>query len=398
MQTVSMRAKRLGLVPPYLFSEIAKTKRELQAAGKEIIDFGIGDPDQPTPQPIVEALAKAAADPSTHAYDESHAGDLQLLEATRDWYAERFGVDLDITNEMLVLIGSKEGLAHLNWALVDPGDLVLYPDPGYTVYKVNALFAGGEVFAMPLLRENHFLPDFDRIPADVAGRAKLMFINYPNNPPGAAATMEFFETAIGFAKRNGIFICHDCAYSEVSFGGTKMPSILSVPGAKDVAMELHSLSKCFNMTGWRVAFAVGNADGVGALRTMKNNVDSKQFAAVQRAGAAALRLPDDVMAPTFALYGRRRKKLIDGLRSLGCDLEDSNATFYVWVPTPHGEKSIAFAKRLLEEAGVLAIPGIGYGEYGEGYVRFSVTVAGDKNGEKVDSALEQMRAAGISWS
>jgi LL-diaminopimelate aminotransferase len=392
-----MRAKRLGLVPPYLFSEIARTKREVTAAGKDILDFGIGDPDQPTPQPIIDALAAAAAQPRTHVYDESASGYEELIAAGRDWYRARFGVQLDPESEMLALIGSKEGLAHLCWAVVDPGDLVLCPDPGYTVYKVNTLFAGGEVFAMPLLAENGFLPNLDRIPADVAERAKVMFLNYPNNPTGAVASPDFFERAVGFARANGILICHDCAYSEVAFGEIKPPSILSVPGAKEVAIEFHSLSKCFNMTGWRVGFALGNAEAVGALRTLKNNVDSKQFGAVQLAGAAALRLPPDLMKPTFDLYALRRRRLIEGLQGLGCPLADTQATFYVWAPTPRGEHSIPFAKRLLKQAGVLAIPGVGYGEYGEGYVRFSVTVQGDRASERIDEAIRRLRQAGVRW-
>jgi LL-diaminopimelate aminotransferase len=397
MGIAGMRAKRLDLVPPYLFSEIARTKREVMAAGKDVVDFGIGDPDQPTPRPIIDALAAAAADPRTHVYDESASGYAELLSAGRDWYRHRFGVDLDPEREMLALIGSKEGLAHFCWAVVDPGDLVLYPDPGYTVYKVNALFAGGEIFAMPLLEQNSFLPDLDRIPEDAANRSRIMFLNYPNNPTGAVADASFFERAVEYARANGILICHDCAYSEVAFGATKPPSILSVPGAKEVAIEFHSLSKCFNMTGWRVGFAVGNADAVAALRTLKSNTDSKQFGAVQLAGAAALRLGPEPMKPTFELYSLRRRKLIEGLRTLGCRLADTGATFYVWAPTPGGTESIPFAKRLLEEANVLAIPGIGYGEHGEGYIRFSVTVQGDRDGDRVDEAIRRLDESGIRW-
>ncbi len=390
------RAKRLDLIPPYLFGEIARLKKDALAAGRDLIDLGIGDPDQPTPAVIVDKLYEFAKDPETHRYDESNAGDPSFLEAAAKWFHKRFGVTLDPVNELLLLIGSKEGLAHLCWAFVDPGDVTLVPDPNYTVPKVNTLLAGGTPYPMPLLAKNQFLPDLTAIPSDVARSAKLLFLNYPHNPTGATATPAFFAEAVAFAREYDILICHDCAYSEVGYDGYHAPSILQTPGAMDVAIETHSLSKTLNMTGWRIGFAAGNKDAIAALNRLKSNVDSKQFTAIDRAaGWALLNVTNDA---TLALYKIRRDILVDGLNSLGWHLPKPEAAFYIWVPCPPGYTSMTFAKVLLEDAGVLAIPGLGYGEHGDGYVRMSLTLTGDRHGERIAEAVERIRQhVPIKW-
>jgi LL-diaminopimelate aminotransferase len=383
------RAKRLDLIPPYLFGEIARLKAQALAEGRDLIDLGIGDPDQPTPPAIIDKLYECAQDPFTHRYDESNAGDPSFLDAAAQWFEKRFGVTLDPKTELLLLIGSKEGLAHLCWAYVDPGDYTLVQDPSYTVPKVNTLLAGGTPHPMPLTAENKFLPDLSAVPTDVARAAKILFLNYPHNPTGAVAPLSFFEEAVRFAREYDILICQDCAYSEVGFDGFRPPSILQVPGAKDVAIETHSLSKTLNMTGWRIGFAAGNADAIATLNKLKSNVDSKQFAAIDRAaGWAMLNVDNDA---TLALYQRRRDLLVDGLNALGWKLEKPKAAFYIWVPVPPGFTSMSFAKELLEKAGVLVIPGVGYGENGEGYVRMSLTINGDTNGERMTEAVERIR-------
>ncbi|MDO8682514.1 MAG: LL-diaminopimelate aminotransferase [Armatimonadota bacterium] len=389
-------AKRLESIPPYLFGEIARLKAQVIAEGRDIVDLGIGDPDQPTPRVIIDKLCEYANNPETHRYDESNAGVPEYLNAVARWHKRRFDVDLDPESEALLLIGSKEGLAHLAWAMIDPGDISLVPDPAYTVYKVNTLMAGGSVHIMPLLAENRFLPDLSIIPSDVAKKAKLMYLCYPNNPTGAVATPEFFGDVVAFAKEYDIAVCHDCAYSEIAFDGYKAPSFMQTPEAKDVGIEIHSLSKTFNMTGWRIGFAVGNSAIIKTLNRIKSNIDSKQFAAISLAGAYAL---DNVnIDSTIALIQKRRDILVDGLNSLGWKLEKPKATFYVWTPTPPGYNSVEFTKALLQKAGVLAIPGTGYGTYGEGYVRMSLTVSGDVNGERVAEAVRRIKDnMKISW-
>lgn len=389
-------AKRFECIPPYLFGEISRMKARAIAEGKDLIDFGIGDPDQPTPRPIIDSLARAAADPKTHRYDESDFGWPAFINAVASWYRRRFGVELDpAAGEVLETIGSKEALAHLAWAFIDSGDISLVPEPGYTVYRVNTWMAGGTPHVMPLLAENGFLPDLSAVPADAARKAKLMYINYPNNPTGACATTGFFADVVAFAKEYEIIVCHDAAYTEVSFDGYRPPSFLEVAGAKDVGIEMHSLSKGYNMTGWRIGMAVGNADVLRGLNKMKSNVDSKQFPAVAEAGAYALGHLDG-SPETLAIYRARRDILIEGLNSLGWSLPMSKATLYVWAPVPARYTSIEFAKMLLETAGVLVVPGVGYGAHGEGYVRFSLTVDGDSNGERVAEAVERLRKHGVS--
>ena len=385
-------ASRLGKIPPYLFGEIARAKAKALAEGQDLIDFGIGDPDQPTPAPIIEALARAARDPATHRYDESDAGWPPFLESVARWYGRRFGVELDPASEILLLIGSKEGLAHLAWAYIDPGDLSLVPDPAYTVYKMNTLLAGGDVHVMPLRAENGFLPRLEEIPAATADRAKLLYLNYPNNPTGATASLEFFSEVVQFARRHDLIVCHDCAYSEVYFDGYRPPSFLQAPGAKEVGIEIHSVSKTFNMTGWRVGFAVGNPEVLRALNWMKSNIDSKQFPAVDMAAAYALDTWTEDRE-TLRLYQRRRDILVNGLNRLGFDVPPPKATFYLWVPVRPGYTSAEFAKLLLEQAGILVAPGNGYGRHGEGYVRMALTVSGDKNGERIEEAVDRLATA-----
>lgn len=382
------RAKRLDLIPPYLFGEIARLKATARAEGRDLIDFGIGDPDQPTPNAIIDRLYIEAQNPETHCYDESDAGDPVFLNQAAQWFKNRYGVTVT-TDQMVLLIGSKEGLAHLCWAYIDPGDIALIPDPNYTVPKVQTLLAGGKPYALPLTLENRFLPDLTAIPTDIAKAAKLLFLNYPHNPTGAIAPLSFFEDAVRFAKEYDLLICNDCAYAEVGYDGYQPPSILQAEGAMDVAIETHSLSKTFNMTGWRIGFAVGNKEGISTLNRMKSNIDSKQFAAISRTAGWALLNASN--ADTMSLYDLRRKRLIDGLNSLGWNLDYPKAGFFVWIPVPTGRKSMEFAKELLEKAGVLVIPGVGYGEYGDGYVRMSLTINGDVAGERVDEAIRRIR-------
>ncbi len=384
------RASRLEKIPPYLFGEIAALKRKAIAEGRDLVDLGIGDPDQPTPDPIIDALIKAAKNPETHRYDESNAGWKPFLDAVGTWFQRRFDVTIDPATEAMLLIGSKEGLSHLAWAYIETGDISLVPDPAYTVYKVNTLMAGGETYAMPLLEKNGFLPDLTAIPSEVAKRAKLLWLNYPNNPTGATAPLSFYADAVAFCRENNILLVNDAAYSEVYYDPTHRPgSVLQVPGAKDISIELHSLSKSFNMTGWRIGFAVGSADAIGTLNKLKSNLDSKQFPAVSLAAAHAL-LHGDNQA-TLDLYKRRRDILCDGLNALGWNVKKPDATLYVWTRVPKGHTAMSFSKLLLEDAGVLVIPGVGYGEYGEGYVRMSLTVMGDKNGERLEEAVKRIR-------
>jgi len=391
------RASRLELIPPYLFGEIARLKAKARAEGKDLIDFGIGDPDQPTPKPIIDKLYEFAQNPETHRYDESDQGDPGLTENAATWFQNRYGVGIDPKSEIVLLIGSKEGLAHLCWAYINPGDYALIPDPNYTVPKVQTLLAGGVPYLMPLTAENKFVPDLTAIPTEVAKKAKLLFLNYPHNPTGAIAPLSFFEEAVRFAKEYDLLICNDCAYAEVGYDGYRPPSILQAEGARDVAIETHSLSKTFNMTGWRIGFAVGNSDAIASLNKMKSNIDSKQFSAISRAAGWALLNADN--SETLALYDTRRKLLIDGLNSLGWKLDYPKAGFFVWIPTPPGYSSMEFSKVLLEKAGVLVIPGVGYGENGEGYVRMSLTINGDKAGERVTEAIRRIReSVTLNWS
>ncbi len=377
------RAHRLGKLPPYLFSEIDKAKARAVEQGKDIIDLGIGDPDMPTPDSIVEVLCKTARDPENHRYP-SYGGMPEMRREFSLYMRRRFGVELNHVTEVLTLIGSKEGIAHLPLALVNPGDFVLVPDPGYPVYNAGTIFAGGIPYAFPLLAADGFLPDFDRIDPQIADRSKLMFINYPNNPTAAVATAEMFEKAIEFAKTHNMIICQDAAYCELAYDNHKPLSILEIDGGKDVAIEFHSLSKTYNMTGWRIGFAVGNSEIVSALGAIKTNVDSGVFQAVQLAAMAALKSPPETVADIMSIYEERRDTLIDGLQSLGWQVPKPKATFYVWIPVPPGYTSSELSTMLLEEAGIVAAPGIGFGSNGEGFIRMALTVGKERLAEAVE--------------
>ncbi|MBI2154993.1 MAG: LL-diaminopimelate aminotransferase [Candidatus Rokubacteria bacterium] len=379
-------AERLRRLPPYLFAEIDRKKREVRARGVDVIDLGIGDPDLPTPPHIIQALQKAAEDPANHRYP-SYEGLLAYRQAVADWYAKRFNVRLDPDQEVLTLIGSKEGTAHMPLAFVNPGDVVLVPDPGYPVYAAGTWFAGGEVHFMPLRRENGFLPDLGAIPREAARRAKLMYLNYPNNPTAAVATRDFFTQVVAFARRHGILVCHDLMYSELKFDGFEPPSLLEVDGAREVGVEFHSLSKTYSMTGWRLGFCVGNRQAVAGLGAVKTNVDSGVFQAVQHAGVAALTGPQDLAEQYRRTYQERRDIVVRGLRALGWQVDVPKGTFFVWAPVPGGLDSRAFATRLLEEAGVVVTPGVGFGPSGEGFYRIALTV----DQARIAEAMERLK-------
>jgi len=367
-------ADRLKRLPPYLFAEIDRKKREVLARGVDVIDLGIGDPDLPTPPHIIQALQRAAEDPENHRYP-SYEGMPAFRQAVADWYAKRFNVRLDPEQEVLTLVGSKEGTAHMPLAFVNPGEVVLVPDPGYPVYAAGTWFAGGEVHWMALRRQHGFLPDLDAIPADVARRAKLMYLNYPNNPTAAVATREFFARVVSFARSYGILICHDLMYSELKFDGYEPPSFLEIEGAREVAVEFHSLSKTYSMTGWRLGFCVGNGAALAGLGKVKTNVDSGVFQAVQYAGIAALTGPQELPEQYRRTYQKRRDVAVGGLKALGWDVDVPKGTFFVWAPVPGGLASRSFATRLLEEVGVVVTPGVGFGPSGEGFYRIALTVA-----------------------
>ncbi len=376
-------AKRIRQLPPYLFARIEKTIEKAKAEGVDVISLGIGDPDRPTPGHIIDKLCEQAHNPENHRYPSS-VGMIKYREAVAGYYKERFGVDLDPKNEVVTLIGSKEGIAHISLCYLDPGDVALIPDPGYPVYGIGALLAGAEQYTMPLKAENGFLPDLDAIPEDVAQRAKLMFVNYPNNPTGAVANDDFYRKLIEFARKYDVIVCHDAAYQEIAFDGYRPPSFLEYPGAKDVGIEFGSLSKSFNMTGWRIAWAVGNSRVVEALGRIKSNMDSGAFQAVQYAGIAALTGPQDCPAEMSEVYKERAKIVIDGLNSLGWNLEMPKATIYLWVPVPKGYTSMSFAEMVFEKTGVVITPGNGYGEYGEGFFRIALTVEKERMQEAID--------------
>lgn len=365
-------SNRLKRIPPYLFSQLVNARREAERKGLSIIDLGIGDPDIPTPPHIVERMKIAVENPEYHRYDESLKGIPIFREAVVKWYKERFGVDLDM-EEVLALIGCKEGLAHLIWAYIGrKDDLVLLPDPAYPVYKNNTLLAGGTPYFMPLLRSNAFLPAIDDIPEEIAQQAVLMFLNYPNNPTGAVAPLDFFKEVVEFARKYDIIVCNDCTYSEIYFSSPPH-SILEVEGAKEVAVEFHSLSKTFNMTGWRVGFVVGKKEVIDTLASFKSHIDSGVFMAIQDVAGYALTHPNGHPERMREVYRKRRDIVVEGLKETGMDVPVPPATFYVWVPTaPHSSSDLS--AKLLNEAGVVVTPGVGYGEHGEGYIRIALTV------------------------
>ncbi len=370
-------AERISNLPPYLFAQLDKLRDQRRAAGVDVISLGIGDPDLPTPDAVVEALAAAARDPANHRYPEYYGLD-ELRAAITDWYRRRFDVSLDPAAEVVPLIGSKEGIAHLPLALVDPGDLVLATDPGYPVYAIGATLAGGRIHEIPLTPEAGWLPDLESIPADALASAQLLWLSYPSNPTAAVAPFEFFESAVAFARRHGLVIAQDAAYSEVTFDGYRSRSILEVPGAVDVTVEFHSLSKTYNMTGWRIGWMAGNAAVVEALGRVKTNVDSGIFQAVQYAGIAALEVPQAWIDQRNLRLQSRRDRVLEALTAAGLEPERPLASLYVWSPVPAGTSSIEFATRLIDDAGVIVTPGVGFGPAGEGYFRISLTTPDDR--------------------
>ena len=378
-------SRRMSKVPPYLFVQISRKIAEKKAQGVEVISFGIGDPDLPTPDYVIDALTEAAHDSPNHRYPESE-GLPEFRESVADWYSRRFGVTLDSENEVVSLIGAKEGIGHVAFCFLDPGDVALVPDPGYPVYSMGTLFAGGENHFMPLTAENDWLPDLESIPDDIARKSKLMWLNYPNNPTGAAATLEYFGRAIEFAKRYDIAVMHDACYTEVAYDGYRPPSFLQADGAMDVGVEFHSLSKSFNMTGWRIGMAVGNAEMIDALLTIKSNLDSGVPQAVQRMAIEALWRPVESVDDRNAVYQARRDRIVPVLEGMGMTVDPPQAGLYIWARVPNGYESAEFAERLLEDTDVLMIPGGNYGPSGEGYVRLSITLADDL----IDKALERV--------
>jgi len=386
------KAKRLDKIPPYPFVVIEEKREKLLKEGVDLIDFGVGDPDLPTPSHIFKKMHEVLELPESANYPTSK-GELSFRQAVADWYKQRFHVTLDPLNEVCTLIGSKEGLAHIFLAFVDPGDVTLVPDPAYPVYKIGTLLSGGEPYFLPLTAENNFIPDLNKIPMDAAKKAKSLFINYPNNPTGATAEIDFFERCVNFCKKNDILLVSDLAYSEVAYDGYRPHSVLEVPGAKEVTIEFHSLSKTYNMTGWRIGMAAGSAQAVGALATIKSNIDSGAFKAIQFAGIAALSGPQECVQQNSKIFEERRDVLIDGLNSLGWKLKKNKATFYVWVPVPKGETSASFTEKLLDKCGILVVPGSSYGAFGEGYVRFAITLPK----ERIAEAIERTGKAGIKY-
>ncbi len=382
------QAQRIQKLPPYLFARIERKVAEAKEKGIDVISLGIGDPDQPTPTHIIEALKKAADDPTNHQYPTS-TGMMDYRNSIANFYHNRFGVDIDPKQEVVALIGSKEGIANISYCYVNPGDINLVPDPGYPVYGIGTLLAGGESYLMPLLEENEYLPDLSKIPEDIAKKAKLMFINYPNNPTGAIAPLSFYEDVVAFAKKYDIIVCSDAAYTEVTFDGYVAPSFMQAKGAKEVGIEFFSLSKPFNMTGWRVGAAVGRRDVIEALGRIKSNIDSGAFQAVQLAAKAGLDGSYDYIRHTQSVYSERMDVCVAGLKELGWDIKKPQGTFYIWLRVPRGYTSAEFAEFVLEKAGVIITPGNGYGQYGEGYFRISLCI--DK--DRIVEALKRMKDA-----
>ena len=380
-----MQAERLARIGAYLFADLDRKQEELQARGVDVINLGIGDPDLPTPEHIIEALARAARDPRSHRYPP-YAGIRDFREAVAEWYRRRFGVRLDPEREVLALIGSKEGLAHLPWAILNPGEATLVPDPGYPVYRSATVLAEGEPLAMPLQPERGFLPDLAAIPREAARRSRILFLNYPNNPTAATASLPFFQDVVSFAQENHVFVAHDNSYSEIAYDGYRPRSFLQADGAREVGVEFHSLSKTYCMTGWRIGFAVGNAVVIAALGRIKTNIDSGVFRAVQEAGIAALTGPEEPLRQRLEVFQRRRDRVVDTLTALGWNPPRPRATFYVWMQAPDGRTGTEFAAEVLERTGVVLTPGLGYGQQGGRYVRLSLTTPD----ARLDEALNRL--------
>jgi len=384
-------ADRLSKIPPYLFMELRNKIARARAEGIDVISLAIGDPVDPTPTPIIDELCRQSYDPENHRYPtDEEKGMMSFRKAVADWYAKRYKVSLDPKTEILALIGSKEGCHHFALAVVNPGDTVLMTDPGYPAYRASIFIAGGEPYHVPIRPENGYLPKFDEIPSDVAKKAVAMFLNYPNNPTGATATPEFFKELVDFAKSYDVAICYDNPYSEVVFDGEKPKSLLVTPGAKDVAVELNSLSKPFNMTGWRIGMAMGNPELISAISKVKENTDSGIFNPIQYAGIKAIRDCQDNISNMLSIYEERRNLVLDTLKELGWkDYKPSKGTFYLWIPVPKGSTSIDFTTFLFEKAAVVVASGSAYGKYGEGFIRISLTVPE----KRLVEAMERIKKA-----
>jgi LL-diaminopimelate aminotransferase len=383
-------AERIKQLPPYLFKEIDQKKKEIAAKGVDIIDLGIGDPDLPTPPKIVEAMVQAVRDPANHHYPP-YSGVDDFKTAIAKWYEDRFSVKLDPETEVIALIGAKEGIAHIALAFINPGDLALIPAPAYPVYNSGTLFAGGRPYLLPLLKENNYLPDLASIPEEATRTAKMIWLNYPNNPTAAVADRDFFEAVVKFAHKYQIIVCHDLTYSEIAFDEYKPMSLLEINGARDIGIEFHSLSKSFNMTGWRIGFAVGSREAIKGLGSIKSNIDSGLFQAIQVAGIEALRANKENILEIKKTYARRRDIMVEGLRDSGFKVNPPRATFYLWVPVPNSYTSVKLATRLLQEAGVVVTPGNGFGYPGEGYIRLALT----KDESRLLEAIERIKNIGL---
>ncbi len=381
-----MLSERIRKLPPYLFAEIDEMKRRKEKEGVEVIDFGVGDPDIPTPNHIIEAMKKAVEKPENHRYP-SYEGLLAFRQAVAEFYDRRKGVKLDPEKEVISLIGSKEGIAHLPLAFVNDGDYVLVPDPGYPVYYSSTVLADGIPYRVPLKKENDFLPDLDSIPDNIVRKSRILFLNYPNNPTTAVAEKDFIKAAVDFCKDNGIILAHDFAYGEITFDGYRAKSFLEIDEAFEVCIEFNSLSKTFNMTGWRIGFAVGNEEILRGLLKVKTNVDSGVFQAIQEAAIVALTGSYDCIEENCRIYRERRDVLVEGLRELGLNVEKPKATFYVWCEVPEGYDSMSFTKKLLEDSGILVTPGVGFGKHGDGFVRFALT----RDVSVIERAMERLR-------
>jgi LL-diaminopimelate aminotransferase len=379
-------ATRIEKLPPYLFAEIDRKVAEARARGADIISFGVGDPDLPSPAHVVEALAQAARNPVTHRYP-SYTGMPRFRESIANWYERRFGVRLDPSEEVQPLVGSKEGIFHLPIAFVDPGDVVLVPDPAYPVYETGTILAHGRPYLLPLLPSNGFMPELERVPRDVVESATVLWLNYPSNPTAATVEEEFFQRAVDFCRSNDLLLAHDAAYTEITFDGYVAPSALQGDGAMECTVEFHSLSKMYNMTGWRIGWVAGAPAAIEALKRLKTNIDSGIFGAVQEAGIAALDGPQDHLKQTVARYQHRRDLLCDGLKSMGIVVEPPRGSIYLWVPVPDGHTSESFTTFLLDEAAIVVAPGTGYGPSGEGFVRFSLTISD----ERLEEGVERLR-------
>ena len=386
-------AKRLEKIPPYLFTEINRKQNELIERGVDIINFGAGDPDQPTPNHIVKAMHGAIQDSTNHHYP-SYKGLKEYRQAAADWMKRRFGVkDINPETEIISSIGSKESIHNIFLAFVNPGDCTIIPDPGYPVYRTSTIFAEGQPYPMQLRAENGFLPILKSIPQEVAEKAKLLWINYPNNPTGATASLEFFQELVDFCRHYDILLCHDNAYSEIAYDNYQPPSILQIPNAKDIAIEFYSLSKTYNMAGWRIGFVVGNSLGIKGLSQVKSNIDSGVFEAVQKAAIAAFSTTEKDLEDLVTLYQRRRDILVKGLQSLGYPIKPNLASLYVWVPIPQNYTSQEFATFLLKKCGITVLPGNAYGASGEGFIRMALTV----EEKRICQALQRMKNVGINY-